>query len=223
MLFLSSFPMCVINIYKGESRDRVVALLYHNQHYTPLKSVASRFGQTYYCVECEVGTNLKSSHKCKSQYDCRRCLSKRCLKLPKLPKYCRVCCGMFSNPECFQDQGDRDHPINYIDLVSVELNLSNVLFECILLFCIAFTFVSPIILSQVSLYPFVCKWKKYPVGHPEIIIGPKLRGRSVEEFEGLVRCTVLPPKHLFSPLLPSKINESFCLRCGERVPHSSRT
>ena len=90
-------------LYKGESGDRVVALLYHNQHYTPLKSVASWFGQTYYCVECEVGTNLKSSHKCKSQYDCRRCLSKRCLKLPKLPKYCRDCCGMFSNPECFQE------------------------------------------------------------------------------------------------------------------------
>ena len=107
---------------------------------------------------------------------------------------------------CLYAQGDRDHPIKYIDVVSVELKLSNVLFECILLFCIAFTFVSPIILPQVSLYPFVCKWKKYPVGHPEIIIGPKLRGRSVEEFEGLVRCTVLPPKHLFSPLLPSKIN-----------------
>ena len=33
---------------------------------------------------------------------------------------------------CLYAQGDRDHPINYIDVVSVELKLSNILFECIL-------------------------------------------------------------------------------------------
>ena len=74
-------------------------------------------------------------------------------------------------------------------------------------------------IDVVSLYPYVCKWKKYPIGHPEVIIGPKLHGRSVDEFEGFIRCTVLPPTNLYLPLLPSKINGklvfALCRKCAE--------
>ena len=52
-----------------------------------------------------------------------------------------------------------------------------------------------------------------------MLIGPKLQGRKVEEFEGLIRCTVLPPTDLYLPLLPSKINGklifTLCRKCAE--------
>ena len=58
-----------------------------------------------------------------------------------------------------------------------------------------------------SLYPYVCKNKHYPIGHPRCLIGPDLRkfGMDVNKFEGLVKCKVLPPRGLHIPLLPSHI------------------
>ena len=56
------------------------------------------------------------------------------------------------------------------------------------------------------------------MGHPEVFIGPKLHGRTVDEFEGLIRCTVLPPTDLYLPLLPSRINGkllfTLCRECA---------
>ena len=73
---------------------------------------------------------------------------------------------------------------------------------------------------QVSLYPYVCKWKKYPTGHPKCLIGPALIGTRVDQFVGLIRCTVLPPSTLYLPLLPAKINGklvfTLCRTCAER-------
>ena len=90
-------------LYKGESGYKVVCLLYYNQHYFPLKNLHTWFAQPYYCVDCEVTARSKKSHKCKGNFVCPRCLTQRCLNLPKLPKYCKKCCGMFSNPECLQE------------------------------------------------------------------------------------------------------------------------
>ena len=72
---------------------------------------------------------------------------------------------------------------------------------------------------QTSLYPYVCKRKAFPTGHPKCLIGPKLNGYSVNDLEGVVRCTVLPPRTLYIPLLPSKINGkllfTLCRTCAE--------
>ena len=45
-----------------------------------------------------------------------------------------------------------------------------------------------------SLYPYVCKNKHYPVGHPRCLMGPNLTGMNFTEFEGPVKCKVLPPQ-----------------------------
>ena len=72
-----------------------------------------------------------------------------------------------------------------------------------------------------SLYPYVCKNKPYPIGHPRCLIGPDLRkfGMDVNKFEGLVKCKVLPPRGLHIPLLPSHINKKLmfvlCRKCAE--------
>ena len=52
-----------------------------------------------------------------------------------------------------------------------------------------------------SLYPYVCKSKHYPVGHPRCLIGPNLRGLDVNSYEELIKCKVLPPRGLRIPLM----------------------
>ena len=70
-----------------------------------------------------------------------------------------------------------------------------------------------------SLYPYVCKSKHYPIGHPRCLIGPNLRGLDVNSYEGLIKCKVLPPRGLRIPLLPCHINGKFmfvlCRTCAE--------
>ena len=49
-----------------------------------------------------------------------------------------------------------------------------------------------------ALYPYFCKSKHYP----DLI----LRGLDVNSYEGLIKCTVLPPRGIRIPLLPCHIN-----------------
>ena len=50
-----------------------------------------------------------------------------------------------------------------------------------------------------SLYPYVNFWMPYPVGHPQVITR---NFTSIYEYFGIVKCTVLPPKDLYIPVLP---------------------
>ncbi len=67
-----------------------------------------------------------------------------------------------------------------------------------------------------SLYPWVNKTGKIPLGHPEIITESF---RDLDQYEGLVKCKVLPPKSLFHPVLPSKtigkLLFHLCKMCAE--------
>ena len=54
-----------------------------------------------------------------------------------------------------------------------------------------------------SLYPTVQATKNYPVGHPVIIFKDF---DSVDNYFGFVKCTVLPPKGVFHPVLPFRCN-----------------
>ena len=60
-----------------------------------------------------------------------------------------------------------------------------------------------------SLYPYVCKNKHCPIGHPRCLIVPDLRKFSMymNKYEGLVKCKIIPPRGLHIPLLPSHINK----------------
>ncbi len=69
-------------------------------------------------------------------------------------------------------------------------------------------------------YPFVNKRKRYPIGHPKIItaaFGP------IEQYFGIARVDVLPPKSLFMPALPHRSNGkllfALCRTCSaEQCP-----
>lgn len=56
-----------------------------------------------------------------------------------------------------------------------------------------------------SLYPFVMRNRFYPLGHPTI----KRHGLSdeLDLYFGVAKCVLLPPRHLFHPVLPVKIED----------------
>ena len=69
-----------------------------------------------------------------------------------------------------------------------------------------------------SLYPWVNKNGMYPIGHPEFIYEPGTTDLS--EYFGLALCTIIPPKHLFHPVLPyqcgGKVAFPVCRTCVEQ-------
>ena len=65
-----------------------------------------------------------------------------------------------------------------------------------------------------SLYPYICKYSKFPIGHPMIHVGDTSKNvDACLRMEGLIKCTVVPPKDLFHPVLPYRWNKKllFCL------------
>ncbi|XP_053405164.1 uncharacterized protein LOC128558905 [Mercenaria mercenaria] len=67
-----------------------------------------------------------------------------------------------------------------------------------------------------SLYPFINKTGKIPLGHPRIITE---NFAEIDKYEGLIKCKVIPPRDLFIPVLPCKMNGkllfSLCKICAE--------
>ena len=57
-----------------------------------------------------------------------------------------------------------------------------------------------------SLYPYVCKSKHYPVGHPLYSIGTNLRDLDVNYYKRSIKYNVLLPRMLCIPLLTCHIN-----------------
>ncbi|KAK2552521.1 hypothetical protein P5673_026364 [Acropora cervicornis] len=67
-----------------------------------------------------------------------------------------------------------------------------------------------------SLYPYVNKYCRYPIGHPHIISQPPL-DQGLDAYFGLVCCTILPPTDLLHPVLPyrcsQKLTFPLCAAC----------
>jgi hypothetical protein len=80
-----------------------------------------------------------------------------------------------------------------------------------------------------SLYPYVCKYFKFPIGHPTIHVGEAcLDVDAMLKKEGLIKCLILPPERLYHPVLPFRCNSKllFCLckTCAlEQNTHSECT
>lgn len=65
------------------------------------------------------------------------------------------------------------------------------------------------------LYPCVNKYGEYPVGHPAII--KHRTDQDIHGYFGVAKVDILPPEHLFHPVLPMKIGEkcmfTLCTTC----------
>lgn len=62
-----------------------------------------------------------------------------------------------------------------------------------------------------SLYPWVCKTGKFPVGHPRLYVGEECKAllgvdNDLSAVEGLVKCVVLAPRDLYIPVLPIRMH-----------------
>ena len=81
-----------------------------------------------------------------------------------------------------------------------------------------------------SLYPYICKYFKFPVGHPRIHVGDACKDTvACLRMEGLILCTIVPPQKLYHPVLPFRCNKKlmFCLcrtcvqtSCTGECPHT---
>ena len=67
-----------------------------------------------------------------------------------------------------------------------------------------------------SEYPYVLKNKPFPVGPPTIITE---NFKKIAEYNGLIKCSILPPKKLHVPVLPYRANGKLlfplCKKCAE--------
>lgn len=78
-----------------------------------------------------------------------------------------------------------------------------------------------------SLYPYICKKGKFPLKHPKIYVGSLCESltngnnNDLSTVEGLIKCTVLPPRNLHLPVLPVKMHGRLlfplCRSCCEEV------
>ena len=63
-----------------------------------------------------------------------------------------------------------------------------------------------------SLYPYICKYGKYPIGHPKVYVGLEECARimgpnnDISRVNGLIKYEVLPPQNLYHPLLPVRMH-----------------
>jgi hypothetical protein len=65
-----------------------------------------------------------------------------------------------------------------------------------------------------SLYPFMYKYFKFPLGHTKIHVGDAGQDKqAILSKDGLIKCTVLPPKKIYHPVLQLSYNNKllFCL------------
>jgi hypothetical protein len=73
-------------------------------------------------------------------------------------------------------------------------------------------------LDVTSLYPFVVAKKKFPIGHPIIII--QNFDLSLDSYFGFVKCVIVPPRQLLIPVLPVRVNGKLlfplCKTCAEQ-------
>ena len=78
-----------------------------------------------------------------------------------------------------------------------------------------------------SLYPYICKRGRYPIGHPKLYVGEKECREfvgspyNINKIDGLVKCDVLPPRNLFHPILPIRMHGKLifplCRACAEQI------
>ena len=64
-----------------------------------------------------------------------------------------------------------------------------------------------------SLYPDICKYFKFPIGHPLIHVGNACKDvEACLRMDGLIMCTIVPPQKLYHPVLPYRCNKKllFC-------------
>jgi hypothetical protein len=71
-----------------------------------------------------------------------------------------------------------------------------------------------------SLYPYICKYGKFPVGHLVVQVGDACKDKEAcLHKEGLIKCTIVPPERLYHPVLPLRANQNLMLSLPDMCPN----
>lgn len=78
-----------------------------------------------------------------------------------------------------------------------------------------------------SLYPYICKYGIFPIGHPKIFREEEAMPSSLDGLVGFAKISILPPRKLLFPVLPVKSNGKLffglCRTCIEECSENSCT
>ena len=79
-----------------------------------------------------------------------------------------------------------------------------------------------------SLYPLVCKYFKFPIGHPTIHVRDACHEMQAMLLkDGLMKCSIMAPRHLYRPALPflcnKRIKEKLFSLCWTYAIEQNRT
>ena len=62
-----------------------------------------------------------------------------------------------------------------------------------------------------SLYPYVCKYFKFPVVHLGIHVGDACeKMEAYLRMDDLIKCSIVPPEKVYHPVLPFRCNKISC-------------
>jgi len=77
-----------------------------------------------------------------------------------------------------------------------------------------------------SFYPYICKYGKFPLGHPKVYVGVDCPPDCLDR-ESIIKCKVLPPRKLYHPVLPYKSNSklmiTLCSPCADTMNQGNCT
>ncbi len=80
---VTNYQICVVSkdhfhqiIYKGPTRSKCIYLLYEDNHFDLIKSMARLYNKCYYCHLCKVGYDHKYDHRCEKT--CKICFNGNC-------------------------------------------------------------------------------------------------------------------------------------------------
>jgi len=68
--------------------------------------------------------------------------------------------------------------------------------------------------DRMTLYPYICKYFKFPIGHTIIHVGDTCADiEACLKMEGLMKCKIVPPPNLYHTILPYRYERKllFCL------------
>ena len=78
--------------------------------------------------------------------------------------------------------------------------------------------------DNMTLYPYICNYFKFPVGHQAFRVGDacKIKEACLRK-EGLIKCSIVPPERLLHPVLPFRANKKRMFRICQTGVLTSNT
>jgi len=78
----------------------------------------------------------------------------------------------------------------------------------------------------ISLYPYICNYGKFPLGHPKVYLGADCPPDCLDR-EGIIKCKVMPPRKLYHPVLSftsnTKLMFPLCSASADTMNHGKCT